>query len=156
MEHLILWRHADAEDGCGDDLARALTPKGRKQAQKVAAWLNEQLKGQPMRLIVSEARRAQETAKALGVDIETSALLNPDHGQSAHYLEAAGWPQGRDPVVVLVAHQPTLGAVAALLLTGREQDMALKKGGLVWIELRRRGGSCEYVLRAAITPELLA
>ena len=31
---LILWRHADAEDGA-DDLARQLTAKGRKQAARV-------------------------------------------------------------------------------------------------------------------------
>ncbi|WP_432723288.1 histidine phosphatase family protein [Jeongeupia wiesaeckerbachi] len=155
MEQLILWRHADAEEG-GDDLARALTPKGRKQAQKVAAWLSRYLAGQRVRVIASPARRAQETAKTLGVDVETSTLLDPANGQTAHYLEAAGWPQGDDAVVVLVGHQPTLGAVAGLLLTGREQDMALKKGGLVWIELRRRGGGGgDYVLRAAMSPELL-
>ena len=32
---LILWRHAEAEDGV-PDTARRLTPKGEKQAQKVA------------------------------------------------------------------------------------------------------------------------
>lgn len=38
---LILWRHAEAEElGEGmDDLTRALTPRGEKQAAKVAAWL---------------------------------------------------------------------------------------------------------------------
>ncbi|AOY00865.1 histidine phosphatase family protein [Jeongeupia sp. USM3] len=154
MEQLILWRHAEAEDG-GDDLARTLTPKGRKQAQKVAAWLKPYLAGQRVRVIASAARRAQETARTLGVEIETSALLDPADGQTGHYLEAAGWPQGPDPVVVLVGHQPVLGRVAALLLTGREQDMLLKKGGVVWIELRRRGGNNEYTLRAAISPELL-
>ena len=35
---LILWRHADAEDGA-PDLERRLTPKGRKEAERVAAWL---------------------------------------------------------------------------------------------------------------------
>ena len=35
---LILWRHAEAEDGVPDG-ERALTKKGRKQARAVAAWL---------------------------------------------------------------------------------------------------------------------
>ena len=38
---LILWRHAEAqdpEDGM-DDLARALTRRGEKQAARMAAWL---------------------------------------------------------------------------------------------------------------------
>jgi len=33
---LILWRHAEAEDAVGgDDMARALTKHGRKQAERV-------------------------------------------------------------------------------------------------------------------------
>ena len=39
---LILWRHAEAfelPDG-GDDLDRALTPKGERQAARVADWLS--------------------------------------------------------------------------------------------------------------------
>ena len=39
---LILWRHAEAEEG-GPDLERRLTPKGRKQAKRVAAWLLQRL-----------------------------------------------------------------------------------------------------------------
>ena len=39
---LILWRHAEAEDGF-PDLKRALTPKGRKQAAKMATWLHKHL-----------------------------------------------------------------------------------------------------------------
>ncbi len=35
---LILWRHADAEDGL-PDIERALTAKGKEDAKKMAAWL---------------------------------------------------------------------------------------------------------------------
>jgi phosphohistidine phosphatase len=35
---LILWRHAEAEDGI-PDMARELTSKGKKQAKHMAAWL---------------------------------------------------------------------------------------------------------------------
>ncbi|AIV77149.1 putative hydrolase [Burkholderia pseudomallei] len=34
--NLILWRHAEAEDYAGTDLARQLTARGRKDAQTVA------------------------------------------------------------------------------------------------------------------------
>ena len=42
---LILWRHAEAEDveDGSEDLARALTPRGEKQAARMAAWLDRQL-----------------------------------------------------------------------------------------------------------------
>ena len=39
---LILWRHAEAEEG-DNDLARELTPKGEKQAARVAEWLLQRL-----------------------------------------------------------------------------------------------------------------
>ena len=41
---LILWRHADAEPG-DPDLARRLTSKGQKQAERMAAWLGPRLSG---------------------------------------------------------------------------------------------------------------
>ena len=40
---LILWRHAEAGDNLSDpeaDLERPLRPKGERQAQRVADWLN--------------------------------------------------------------------------------------------------------------------
>ena len=42
---LILWRHAEAEvlrEG-SDDLARSLTPKGERQAARMATWLDGHL-----------------------------------------------------------------------------------------------------------------
>ena len=43
---IILWRHAEAEDGVPGrvpDAARALTHRGQKQAKKMAKWLLERL-----------------------------------------------------------------------------------------------------------------
>src|SRR5205085_11789426 len=59
---LILWRHAEAEDEArGGDLARALTLRGRAQAERMAAWLGPRLPGKT-RIVASPARRCQETA----------------------------------------------------------------------------------------------
>ena len=54
---LILWRHADAQEvrDAADDLERALTPKGERQAQRMADWLNRQLPANA-RVLVSPAR----------------------------------------------------------------------------------------------------
>ena len=58
---LILWRHADAqnpsEPGEQADLARALTPKGERQARRMAEWLNSFLPD-ATRILVSPAVRA--------------------------------------------------------------------------------------------------
>ena len=62
MMDLILWRHAEAEeaqDG-GDDLARPLTPRGEKQAARMAAWLDRQLP-EGLRAVSYTHLRAHET-----------------------------------------------------------------------------------------------
>lgn len=149
--HLILWRHAQAEDG-RPDLERELTSKGRKQAAKVAAWLRERLPAR-YRVLVSPAARARQTAAALGVEVSVSERLAP--GKSAHdALEAAGWPD-RAGAVIIVGHQPTLGEVAAQLVSGAPAEWSVKKGGLWWLEHRLRGGSTEVVVRAVIAPDLV-
>jgi phosphohistidine phosphatase len=146
---LILWRHAEAEEG-GPDLARALTSKGRKQAARVADWLQQRLPAK-FALLASPAVRAQQTAEALGVKIKTVERLAPGAGVS-DILEAAGWPDHKG-TVVLVGHQPDLGNAVAYLLSGSQADWSLKKGALCWVTSRDK--EPQVVLRAAISPDLL-
>ena len=144
---LILWRHADAEDGA-PDLERKLTAKGRKQALRVAEWLRRRLP-EKFVLLSSPARRARETAGALDEDFETLAELAPG-ASIEQILAAAEWPARKKPVV-LVGHQPDLGNAIAYLVSGAEADWSVKKGGLWWLEGRERG----MLVRAVIDPELI-
>jgi phosphohistidine phosphatase len=146
---LILWRHAEAEEG-GPDLARALTGKGRKQAARVAEWLQQRLPAK-FTLLASPAVRAQQTAEALGVKIKTVERLAPG-AAVADILAAAGWPDHKGAVLV-VGHQPDLGNAVAHLMAGVEGDWSLKKGALVWMASRDK--EPQVVLRAAISPDLL-
>lgn len=148
---LILWRHADAQDG-SPDLDRPLTDKGQVQARKVAAWLNQRLP-HGARVLVSPALRALQTADALERKYDVIQEIAPGEDAS-HVLNAAGWPDARG-VVLVVGHQPTLGQAASLLLFGEAQGMSIKKGGVVWLTNRVRGELPQTVLKAAITPELL-
>jgi phosphohistidine phosphatase len=148
---LVLWRHADAEDGT-PDAARALTAKGRKQARAVAKWLRKRLPADCL-ILVSPAIRAQQTAAALGLPMETAPQV--DVGASAAaVLAAAGWPAGSGAVLV-VGHQPTLGRAAALAFTGSATDWPVKKGALWWFSRRERDGEIEVVLRAVVGPDLV-
>lgn len=149
---LILWRHAEAEDGAPDD-ARRLTAKGERQAKRVAKWLAKRLPEDAL-LISSPAVRARQTASALRDEFETSPSAAVGSGARA-LLAAAGWPSPERRTVVLVGHQPTLGEAAALALGGSVQPWSLKKGALVWLAQRSRGGKTETVLRAAISPDLV-
>jgi len=150
---LILWRHADAEDHAqGGDIARALTRKGRKQAERMAEWLRPLVGGQ-WRILASPARRALETVKPLDRPFEECEAV----GLSAtveSVLEAADWPSGERPVIV-VGHQPTLGQVVARLLGDREGDVSVRKGAIWWFETRSRGGDPEVVLKCVMEPDLL-
>jgi phosphohistidine phosphatase len=148
---LILWRHADAEDG-SPDLDRRLTDKGHKQAKQMATWLADHLP-KDTRIIVSPAARAQQTARALGDKFETIHAIEPGASAQA-VLAAAGWPKARHAVLV-VGHQPTLGEVAALLMSGQPGEWSMKKGAVVWFSRRLRDEHAEVLLRAALSPELL-
>jgi len=148
---LILWRHAEAEEGM-PDRARALTARGRKQARAVARWLAKRLPDD-LRILVSPAVRAQQTAAALDCAVETESRV--DVGAAPHeVLAAAGWPDGAGTVLV-VGHQPTLGEVAALALTGVHASWPVRKGAVWWLRRRVRAGEVEVVLRAVIGPDLV-
>lgn len=148
---LLLWRHAEAEDGL-PDLARALTAKGHKQAGKVATWLDRHLPGN-CRVLVSPAQRAQQTAAALGRKFKTVPGLAPG-ASPAEVLQIAGWPHARETVLI-VGHQPTLGEIAALLLGLGEAECSIRKGAVWWFSNREREEGQRIMLRAVIAPDLL-
>jgi phosphohistidine phosphatase len=148
---LILWRHAEAEPG-EPDLGRRLTAKGLKQAERVGAWLDGHLPD-GARVLVSPADRAQQTALALKRKYRTVDEIAPG-ASAAAVLAAAGWPDSREPVLI-VGHQPTLGAVAAFVLSGEESPWAIKKGALWWLTNRDRGGASAIVVRVVIGPDFV-
>ncbi len=148
---LILWRHAEAEEG-DNDLARELTPKGEKQAARVAQWLLQRLPSK-FTLLSSPAARAQQTAEALGVPLKTVKDIAPGAAVSA-IIKAAGWPDHKG-TVVLVGHQPDLGHAAAFLVSGAHTEVSIKKGGLWWISDRAREDGAKIVVRSVVSPDLL-
>ena len=147
---LILWRHAEAEDGV-PDLERRLTAKGRKQAERVAQWLLQRMPAR-FAVISSPAARALQTAQALGVPVKTDRTLAPGASPEA-ILKACGWPDYKSAAVV-VGHQPDLGRVVAELLAARG-GVSLKKGALWWLSNRVRDEQDQTVVRAVVSPDLL-
>jgi phosphohistidine phosphatase len=153
---LILWRHAEAEDRAKDsdaDAARALTKRGERQADRMAAWLEARLDSS-WRILVSPARRTLQTVDALDREFEATEEVGLS-ATAASVLRAARWPDGEGNVLV-VGHQPTLGQVAAQLLEGREGDVSIRKGAVWWFVARERHGQRETVLKAVVDPEVLA
>lgn len=151
---LILWRHAEAEDGGAGmpDAKRRLTARGEKQAQDIAKWLKPRL-SKRLKILVSPAVRTQQTAHALALPFEVEPRIAVG-ADTADLIAASGWPTHAG-AMLLVGHQPSLGRLAALLLSGSETDWAIKKGGLWWLSKRTREGRDQTVLRAVINPDLL-
>lgn len=143
---LILWRHAEAEDGM-PDAGRELTARGRKQAKKMARWLRKRLP-EDSRILSSPAVRAVQTAQALDLPYEESPRIGTG-ADAADILAAAGWPDAGGTVVI-VGHQPTLGRVAALLLSGAEQEWNIRKAAAWWFSSR----GDDNVLLTAVGPDL--
>lgn len=151
---LILWRHAEADEAQegGTDLDRDLTARGRKQAAKMAAWLDRQLPDSS-RILVSPARRTEQTAMALGRKYKLRAELGLD-GAPSQVLELVQWPQSKASVLV-VGHQPVLGQIVAQLLGLKESECAVKKGAVWWLRTRVRDGVPHTVVVTVQNPETI-
>ena len=105
------------------------------------------------RILVSPADRAQQTALALKRKFRTVDQIGPGATVAA-VLSAAGWPDSREAVVV-VGHQPTLGAIASFLLSGEEAWWSVKKGAVWWLTNRDKTGASSVVLRVVIAPDFV-
>lgn len=148
--NIILWRHAEAEDPKPgqNDLDRKLTPKGKKQAKRMAKWLGKHLPNDA-RILVSPALRTKQTADALDMPY----TIAPEIAPSAHHTDLAktiDWPNA-EGAVVIVGHQPTLGQLAAWLLTGNACDLSIAKGATWWLRASRKNGMLQVAVES-VTP----
>lgn len=160
---LILWRHAEADELTGiehlsesalalADMQRALTPRGEKQAARMAAWLDRQLPD-GIRILCSPAKRCEQTVRPLSRKTKSRIELQPGAAPEA-LLDLVQWPVFSMPTLV-VGHQPMLGRVAAQLLGIMEGECAIKKGAVWWLRSREKLGFRQTVLVTVQTPELL-
>lgn len=152
--NLILWRHAEAHDtaGSGNDLDRTLTARGEKQAKRMGQWLDRQLPD-ITRILVSPARRTEQTAIALGRKYKIRPELAPGC-TAAQLLELVLWPDEKATVLV-VGHQPTLGQVIAQLLELSASECAVKRGAVWWLRSRERDEQLQTVVVTVHSPEVL-
>lgn len=151
---LILWRHAEAHtllEG-GNEMARSLTSRGEKQAARMASWLDRQLP-ELTRILVSPARRTEQTAMALSRKYKICPELAPD-GNVAQLLELVQWPEAKGCVLV-VGHQPTIGQTIAQLLGLNSSECTVKKGAVWWLRHREREAHSQTVVVTVQTPEML-
>lgn len=150
---LVLWRHAEAHDAVagGSDLARALTPKGIRQAARVALWLNAHLPADAQ-VFSSPAVRTLQTVEALGRPYQLQPCLAPEASPVA-LRTLVGWPS-QGGTTLVVGHQPTLGQVVAQLMGLQAAECSIKKGAVWWLRHRVRDGVGQTVLVTVHNPDM--
>jgi phosphohistidine phosphatase len=154
-------RHGVAEEigPEGDDRSRRLTPGGRRKMRAAAVGMRA-LGLRVDVLLTSPLVRAAETAAAV------SEALGGPVPRELPTLEPGVPPVetvrvlrelARAEHVAIVGHEPGLSGVVSILLTGTPDGMrlALKKGGLVAIEMREVGRRTVTTLRWMLTPRQL-
>ncbi len=151
---LILWRHADALDGDDNehDLGRPLSARGEKHAARMAQWLDQQLP-EGVRILCSPAVRAKQTVQMMNRKYKIRDALAPG-ATVQDVLETVGWPHARSPVLV-VGHQPTLGALVSELFGMGPAPLSIRKGAVWWLRSRQRGDQTQTVVLSVMTPEKL-
>ena len=140
FDNIIIWRHAEAEQAdfeLGEqDNARQLTIKGQHQAKRMARWLKEHLPKNTV-LVCSPAVRAVQTAEALNYKTHLDNALKPSASLTEVLNALAKYKQQKN--ILIVGHQPWLGALVAYLFEHTESDiesiqsLSVKKGAVWWL-----------------------
>ncbi|OZB25681.1 MAG: phosphohistidine phosphatase SixA, partial [Pseudomonas sp. 34-62-33] len=132
---LWLLRHGQAEPQAASDAARELTAHGRQEVQQAAA----QLLGRPLTAIMASPYvRAQQTAELVRLElgfsgsVQTVSWLTPDSDprDALKYLD-----ERERAEVLLVSHQPLIGALGGLLVHGhRQEPLPMRTASLAELE----------------------
>ncbi|WP_236567957.1 MULTISPECIES: histidine phosphatase family protein [unclassified Nocardiopsis] len=114
---LLLMRHAEAAQGY-EDFERALTDRGRSQAEEVGRLLTEHGYA-PDHVICSAARRTRQTLEGVLGAMELTAEPEVDYSEAAYsagvdtLLELVNHVDAEARTVLVVAHNPTVAQVAS-------------------------------------------
>lgn len=128
VRRLVLLRHAQAEDGLGADLERALTARGREDARAAGAWVRGRGRHPYGLAMVSTARRARETYSLMvegGAGAEemwSEPRLYEASGEE--YLRVLTDTPAEVKRLLVVAHMPGVAQAAMLLADQASSDAA--------------------------------
>jgi phosphohistidine phosphatase len=156
LVQLLFLRHADAGDPLawqGSDEDRPLSPKGERQAERVAR-LFASIGEEPEVILSSPKLRAFQTAQAvaerLGREVVISDVLGSgfDIAMLDEILQDAGGPTRP----LLVGHDPDFSLAVSTLVGAA---IAVRKGALVRVDATLPLGDGQGELRWLIPPDAL-
>ena len=149
---LYLMRHGLAVErgtpGFEDDPVRPLTPKGRRQLRRIAVAMR-QMNLRCDLILSSPFVRARHTAEIVAAGLKLKKRLKFSNalapgGTAAILLRQLARVKPAPEKLLLVGHEPDLGRLISLLVTGGLQlQLDFKKGGLCKLETENlRAGKC--------------
>jgi phosphohistidine phosphatase len=150
--NLFLLRHGLAVErgspGFANDAVRPLTPKGRRQLLKTTAALKKMELSFDL-IFSSPLLRAKQTAEIVAGALKLKRRLVfaaelPPGGDAQKLIQRISALKPPPQNILLVGHEPALGELISLLVTGTAgAGFALKKGGLAKLEAERLcAGNC--------------
>lgn len=162
---LLLLRHGLAVEpgtpGYEDDDTRPLTAEGRRKTELVARALGR-LELAPEVILTSPLPRARQTAEIIATELGRTRQLHncqalAPGGKPVSLLALVKKSHARAGTTMLVGHQPDLGELASLLLTGNALGAALefKKAGLAVLEWNRSTSGGDARLQMLLPPRVL-
>jgi len=137
------------------DPQRSLTEEGRRDVQKVAAFIK------PLKLWVdclwnSGKRRAVQTAELLAevIEIKEATIAHDGLGPNDDVTVLRDELASAQQDIMIVGHLPFLSKLASLLLAGSESanTVAFKNGGIVCLN---RAETNQWQIDWIVTPELI-
>lgn len=157
---VYLLRHGAARNARPSlpDADRELAPEGARDVERVAQRARA-AGAAPALILSSTYRRAVESAeiaaRALGYRgaIERTAALHPDGSPFEAWDEVR--KRGPEGPVLLVAHEPLMSGIAALLLDAPTLRIRFTPACLMAIEVERPGAQPNGLLRWMIVPALV-
>ena len=156
--NLCLVRHAIAVDRGSayiDDRARPLTPEGRKRMAEGARGLKRLFRAEG--IYSSPLLRARQTAEILAETFELKVRLLDALGNGDHPGTLAACASHGDESVFLVGHEPWMGELLSLLLTGDAGAMSVvfKKGAAALVATAGAPAAGNGILEWMAPPSML-
>ena len=156
---LLFIRHADAGDAAawpGDDAARPLSKKGRRQSKRLGDLL-DRLRVRPDAILTSPRVRAADTARIVGRrvgrEVEVDGRLDAGFDAKALAALVAEVAPGA-ATLAIVGHDPDFSTLASWLVNA---PLSMSKGALVRMELPERAvGPGAGTLRWLLPPDAVA
>lgn len=153
---IYLLRHGEAGDAQPDE-DRRLTPEGRRKLGLVLGRAR-QAGAAPSLILSSPFVRALETAELAREILAGAAEIRQSKALVPYADPAEAWEEirlARDAAeVLLAAHEPLLGRLAAHLLGVADAEIEMRKAALARIDLERFGAQPRGALKWLLPPEL--